>query len=260
MTMTIDDIRAVDRAVTVHHRVMPEPVINKSTVEGLIVPWDSPTWVVDDLPDGGRDIYREGFRRTAMDRQLFTTPDQTKSNAGRIMFRHMHSRGDGFGPLGIGRKFEVRDDGLWGEFSIIEDKRSTLASLVEHGVSGLSLEFRSRAGGSETDDDGVVWRTDVQFDGVALEWAGAYPEAQVLAMRAELDSVDREQAEAARAAEAEQEAERQRAADAEADRVAAEAEERAAKERRRALAEVDAFMAAAQAKQAEYNARFDLSA
>lgn len=241
---------------TVHHRVMPDPVIGKSTVEGLIVPWDSPTWVVDDLPDGGRDIYQEGFRRTAMDRQLFKAPNQTKSNAGRIMFRHMHSRGDGFGPLGIGRNFEVRDDGLWGEFHIIEDQRSTLAQLVAHGISGLSLEFHERLGGSETDDDGIVWRTDVDFRAVALEWAGAYPEAQVLAMRAELDNVDRERAEAERVAEAEREAERERVEAEAAAAVAAEAEEAAAKERRRVLAEHEAFMVAARAKQAEYNARF----
>lgn len=219
-------------------RVMPEAVITNSTIEGLLVPWDSPTWVADDMPDGTRKVYREGFRRTAVDRQLFRS-EHRKREAGRVMFRHMHSRSDGFGPLGIGREFEVRDNGLWGEFHIIEDRRPTLASLVDHGISGLSVEFRTRVSGSEEDEDGVVWRTDVQLDAVALEWAGAYPEAQVLAMRAEVEAERESNAEAERAAEREarERADAEAAAAAEVEANLAAAEQRAAKQR-----ELDAWL------------------
>lgn len=251
MTMTIPEIGSVvlNESMIDHFRVTAEPVFRKGTIETLVVPWDRPTWVADDLPDGTKKFYTEGFRRTALDHQLFRSYDVKRSNAGRVMFRHMHDRAEGFGPLGIGRDFEVRDEGLWGEFHIIEEKRSTLLSLVEHGIAGLSVEFRAVPGGSTTDEDGVVWRHDVRLSGVALEHSGAYPEAQVLAMRSEAGDEERQAAEKAEAEKAEKAA-------AEAEALAAQklADEESQKQRRQA--EADVWIAEQERLQAELTAKY----
>lgn len=248
-----EKVRAViDAPPTVHMRAVDVDAIHRDgTVEGLLVPWDSPAWVADDLPGGKQDIYREGFRRSAFDGQFFSSREQMLSNAPRVMFRHMHSRSDGFGPLGIGREFEVRDDGLWAAFKIISAKREMLSELVDGGIRRLSIEFREQPGGT-VEDDGIRWRTDARLSTVALEWAGAYPEAQVLAMRAALDSVQQKQAEDAAERERMEAEARIAAAQAEAERVELDA----AVARHRRTEEMAAWLAEQEREQASLAARY----
>lgn len=209
---------------------------------GRLVPYDKPTLVLDTLPGGKVDIYDEGFRRGAFDRLLV----DPKGNAGRIEFKHRHDGGLGY--LGPGIDLEERDDGMYGTFQIVRSMRDDVADLLAAGHRGLSIEFREMPGGT-VEEDGVRWRTDVRLTGTALEWRGAYSEAEVVAFRSEIEADQSEQ---------------QAAAQAERERAEAEAAEQAAEEARAAEAaelarkqrEVDDWLAEQEKRQAELAARY----
>lgn len=219
MTMSQDLIRAdwgdaVVRELNasgVHVRAFEdaELAMKDGRLTGRLVPYDTVAWVRDTLPNGRPDIYQEGFRRGAFDRLL----RDPKGNAGRIEFKHRHDGGLGY--LGPGVDLEERDDGMYGTFQIVRSLRDDVSDLLGAGHRGLSIEFRELPGGTVEEDE-VRWRTDVAMHGVALEWRGAYSEAEVLAFRSEIESdqeaqaaaaqVERERAEAEAAAAAEVEA------------------------------------------------------
>lgn len=209
---------------------------------GRLVPYDSPAWVHDTLPDGRPDIYREGFRKGAFERLL----RDPKGNAGRLEFKHRHDGGLGY--LGPGVEIEERDDGMYGTFQILRSMREDVADLLAAGHRGLSIEFRELAGGTVEEDD-VRWRTDVVLSGTALEWRGAYSEAEVMAYRSEIES---EQADAAAVADADRKrADEEAAAAAEVELKLLEAEALARKS-----AEVAAWVAEQERQQAELAARY----
>lgn len=209
---------------------------------GRLVPYDKPTLVLDMLPNGRADIYDEGFRKGAFDRLLV----DARGNAGRIEFKHRHEGGLGY--LGPGVDLEQSDDGMYGTFQIVRTRRDDVADLLAAGHRGLSIEFREMPNGT-VEEDGVRWRTDVRLTGVALEWRGAYSEAEVVAVRSEIESEQTEKA-AEQAAERERaEAEAQAAAEVEA--KLAEAEERARRQR-----EVDDWLGEQARRQAELAARY----
>jgi hypothetical protein len=220
---------------------------------GRLVPYNVPTKVLDWLPDGEPDIYDEGFRPGAFARQL---PSVDGTRTARINLVHAHE--GGLGHLGTSRLLREAPDGLYGEIVVLRSRRDDVADLLAVGIDELSIEFRERLtprGASTTvvDADGVRWRTDVHLDRVALEPQGAYSGARVLAYRAELDTIEAEEAQR-REAEA---AERQAAADAE-QAAAAEAEAAAAAEteRARARAELDEWLAAEGERQRQLDERF----
>lgn len=232
-----------------HIRTVPvDLALEEGRLLGRIVPFNAPTPVVDEKPGGGYDAYVEGFRRGVFGRQAESTEPGVLR---RVMLKHEHDGGLGYlGPLVA---LEERDDGAYAEFVVLPSHRDNVMALHELGIRELSVEFLERKDGTSV-EDGVRWRTAAHLMGAALVAKGAYGAlgAEVLAMRS-AEELIAEQA-------AEEEAERQRAqaeADAEA---AAAAEEEAAEERRRKLAEVDDFMAAAKARQAEFAARFGMSA
>lgn len=196
---------------------------------GRLVPYDEPTWVLDELPDGNVDIYQEGFRRSA-----FSTQSGSKEPGviRRIGLIHMHDGGLGF--LGPFTSLREAPDGLWGDVRILPTKAPDVEALLQAGVSGLSIEFRlPGSGATQVDADGVRWRSRAHLDRVALEAKGAYTGAQVLAYRSE---------HAAEIAEAEEEA-----------RLAAEAEAAKKKQEIDEIAEVEA----AQAEATERKRRWD---
>lgn len=246
-----------------HVRTVPVDLsLDEGMLFGRLVPFDAPTPVADEKPGGGIDAYVEGFRKGVFARQAEATEPGVLR---RVMLKHEH--GDGLGYLGPLMSLEERDDGAYGGFMVLPSHRENVRALHDLGIRELSVEFLERKNGTAV-EDGVRWRTSAHLVGAALVARGAYGAlgAEVLSLRSIDDLVaeqaaeeeaERQRAEAEVAEQAaEAEAERQRAEAEVAVREAAVAEELAAEERRRALAEVDAFLAEAQAKQSELVERF----
>jgi HK97 family phage prohead protease len=163
---------------------------------GRLVPYDVPADVADELPDGGYDFYREGFRPGAFRAQ---TEGREKGSFSKISLVHRHDRG-GIGYLGPFLALREEADGLYGDVAIVRSKADDVQDLLDNGVGDLSVEFRlPLVDHTEIGDDGVRWRTRAHLDQVALEAKGAYTSAQVLAYRAEVDEQQREEAELAEA-------------------------------------------------------------
>jgi HK97 family phage prohead protease len=218
---------------------------------GRLVPYNVATDVLDEMPDGKMDIYKEGFRPGAFAPQANT---REKGVLNKISLIHRHEGGLGF--LGPFTGLRERPDGLWGDVAVLRSKASDVEDLLAAGVRELSVEFRlPRTGHTEVDRDGVRWRTRAHLDQVALEPRGAYRSAEVLAFRSELDEEQREQAEATATAEAERLA-KEATEDAEAAALAeeherAEREVELAAERRRRWDELSARAVIEAAKQDE---------
>lgn len=229
----------------VHVRAFDDAALEMAdheTMMGRLVPYDSPALVIDMLPDGSPDIYQEGFRKGAFHRLM----EDPKGNAGRLEFKHRHDGGLGY--LGPGIDMEERDDGVYGSFKIVRSKRGDLADLLEAGHRGLSIEFQELKNGT-VEEDGIRWRTSVHLTGVALEWRGAYSEAQVIAMRSEIEAEHAD--EQAAAAAARERAEAEAAVEAEMQATLAAAAELARKS-----ADVAAWVAEQERLQAELAARY----
>lgn len=163
---------------------------------GRLVPYDEAVPVVDELPDGGVDFYREGFRPGSFPQAASTEPGVIR----QISLIHRHEGGLGF--LGPFVALRSEDDGLYGDVSILRSRADDVDDLLGSGVTELSIEFALPKGAAHTevDDEGVRWRVKAHLHQVALEPKGAYSSAQVLAFRAEADAALQE-AEAARLAE-----------------------------------------------------------
>jgi HK97 family phage prohead protease len=147
------------------------------------VPFDTPTLVSD-----GGDPYREEFAPGA-----FAHVDAT-----RTQLRYRHST-DLMDRLGSG--LSLREDGGWlvGEFRVAGGVRGDhLIDLVRDGeLRGVSIGFDPGVDEQRTDRDGqVVRRVRVKrMPEVSLVDQPAYPEAEVLAVRADQARRARELAE-----------------------------------------------------------------
>lgn len=217
---------------------------------GRLVPYDVIADVADPKPSGGFDIYQEGFHRGAFDGQVINGANN-KGVLSRIGLIHRHEGGLGY--LGPFVGLREADDGLYGDIMVLPTKANDVAALLEAGVNELSIEFRLRHGDNTfIDAHGVRWRTKAHLDQVALEPKGAYSGAQVLALRAEQDELEKQKREA-EAAEVEKDQEREAAEAAAAEvRENAEKEAAAALERRRAFQEMADKLEAARDKQKQY--------
>jgi HK97 family phage prohead protease len=209
-------------------RAFPASLEARSTQQGhsltgRLVPYNEAVDVLDELPDGKMDIYREGFKPGAFSKQVNFHQANTKRVL-KIGLNHRHDGGLGY--LGPFVRLDERDDGLYGEAVILPTKADDVEALLRAGVNELSVEFRLPGGDNTKIADGVRWRTNAYLDGVALEPNGAYSSAQVMAYRSELDQVEAENAKV----EAERQAEEKKALELEAE---AEAEI----ERKRAMRE-----------------------
>lgn len=160
------------------------------TVEGLCVPYNVAATVADP-PDF--QPYEEMFVRGAF-KGAAKAPNRVW-----LAFEHNMTGIPSIGPvLGHGVEFEERDDGLYGNFRVLEhtDGDKALTLIREKVLPAMSIEFEPL--GKPRIVDGIVQRTKVHLDRVALVRQGAYPQAQVLAVRAaaareELGKYEREQ-------------------------------------------------------------------
>jgi len=242
-----------------HYRAFPAQLqrTDKRTLSGRLVPYNEAADVVDEMPDGELEVYREGFRPGAFAPQSSHEPSWAK-----IGLTHRHEGGLGYlGPF-IGLR--EAPDGLYGDVRVLPSLAEDVGALLDSGVRELSVEFRlPKAGHTEVDADGTRWRVRAHLDQVALEPKGAYSRAEVLAYRHEVDEAQREQSEADQAAAAEAEA--AAAAKAEQDAADAEARQRiedaatAADERRRKWAELTADIPELAERQDDYVREFGLT-
>jgi HK97 family phage prohead protease len=147
------------------------------TLTGRVVPYDTTADVVDMLPDGGFDAYREGFRNTAFVHEM--------DGPHRVRLVDGHHPDGTHGPdLAVGAAMRNLDDGLEMDFRMLtEHDAEKTRTLLDVGVAGLSVGFKPCRGGTTIDPDGTRWRTKALLLHVSLEAAGAYPDAQVLALR-----------------------------------------------------------------------------
>ncbi len=184
---------------------------------GRLLPYNLPADVIDDLPDGRIDFYREGFRPGAFGPQVHT---REKGVLSKISLIHRHDGGLGY--LGPFVALREAADGLYGDVAVLRSKADDVEDLLAAGVEELSVEFRlPPKNNTDIDGDGVRWRTRAHLDQVALEPKGAYHSAQVLAYRAGLDEEQRERAEAEQARQAAEAAEAAEHARVEAEAQAA---------------------------------------
>lgn len=166
------------------------------TCEGLLVPWDTPTPIVERR---GEDLirYDEVFRRRSCDRALRAP--------GRLTLTYGHS--DLFPDrLGVATLLEDRAEGLWGKFRFDPSKLDAARDAVSTSHGGLSITFASVVPKPLSERDGtLVERRSVVLYGVAAVPDPAYASAGLTIVRS-LDDVDLEETAADVAARQEREA------------------------------------------------------
>jgi len=143
----------------------------KGVLEGIFVPWDSPTTVY-----GEGDAYKEGFKRGAFDLQFDTFPDSVHS----VALRPEHGSSEYFGTT---RQLANSDAGLHGIVQILPSRVDDVRAMVDAGVKHMSIEFKPLQRSPRVGQDGVRWRTAAFLEAVALVATPSYADAKVLALR-----------------------------------------------------------------------------
>jgi hypothetical protein len=151
------------------------------TAEGLLVPWDVPTDIVEARGEG-LVRYQELFRSGSCDRALRAP--------GRLTLTYGHS--DAFGDrLGVATRLEDRKEGLWGCFAFDRSKLEAARDAVTSSHRALSVTFVSVVPKAWTERDGsLVERRSVILQSVAAVPQGAYSDARLLAVRNLADELE----------------------------------------------------------------------
>jgi phage head maturation protease len=155
------------------------------TAEGILVPWDQPTPIVE-RREAGLVRYSEVFRTGSCDRALRAP--------GRLTLTYGHS--DAFTDrLGVATALEDRKEGLWGRFMFDRSKVDAARDAVTSSHQALSVTFLSVVPKAFTERDGsLVERRSVILHSVAAVPEGAYPGAQMLAVRNLAEELEQETA------------------------------------------------------------------
>lgn len=146
------------------------------TIEARIVPYNTPTRVVDLPEHGGRGIpYMEEWLPGSFERQ-------TRAVERIKVFVNVEHEEGIRGIVGHGIGLEDRGDALYGTFRIHDnvDGNKTLELVREGLLGGISLEARALR---SVPKDGVVQRVRAHLDKVALCREPAFTDAEVLAVR-----------------------------------------------------------------------------
>lgn len=187
------------------HQLDPE------TLDARLVPYGVQADVAELTPDGVRSFVEE-FEAGAFDRQV-TSPEPGVVRRINLLDEHE----GGSGKVGVATMLVEKADGLHGRFRLLPTRAADVAALLDAGIGDVSIGFVPLKGGTYQRGN-VTVRSRAHLVHVALEAVGAYPGAEVLAMR--------------------------EAADIEVVEAEAEAE------RRQAAADLDAWLEAERAKQA----------
>ena len=147
------------------------------TIEARIVPYNTPTQVVDSPANGGTGVpYLERWLPGVFDKQAKAL-DKIK-----VLLNFEHGRGIG---NVVGHAVALREDpdALYGTFRVHPgpDGDKALHMVNEGVLTGLSVEALPRR--SNRTSDGIVERVKATLENVALVRRGAYEDALVLAVR-----------------------------------------------------------------------------
>lgn len=144
------------------------------TIEGMILPWDKPTYVSRPMPG------YESYRRGALDRSL-----NESTRPIPLMLRHSDD------PAAVLVSHENRDDGHHAVFRALDTTTGRDAlELIRSGlytglsVGGAAVPQRTtikRAAGGKT----LIERAEIKLDHVALVREPAFEDARVTVLRAE---------------------------------------------------------------------------
>jgi len=150
----------------------------RSYVEGLIVPYMKPAEITEIRPDGMLH-FREQFAPGSFERAV-RAPQ-------RVTFVYGHS--DSLAErLGAGETFHDSEEGLIGVFRLDRFRAEQARDVIETSHGSLSAGFISLFPTAWTEREGeLVTRRSVHLGHVAAVPQGAYPDARVLAMRADTD-------------------------------------------------------------------------
>lgn len=184
--MSETEIEEVEEAVEIERLTADErPLLGRTfeaveiaadgrNLEMLCAPFDVAATVADP-PDFSP--YREEFARGAF-------AGATKApNRTLLEFEHFHPGLSGI--IGHGAQFEEQDAGLYGRFRVGRNLDGDKAlELIEEGVLKAASVFFAPIKTARLARDHVR-RLQVKLDRVAICRVGAYPQAQVLAVRSE---------------------------------------------------------------------------
>ena len=146
----------------------------KMFVEGLVVPYMTPTDITEFRGDGLIN-YREQFAPGAFER--------AEKVPHKVTFVYGHS--DSLAErLGSGESFTESAEGLIGLFRLDRSRAEQARDVVESSHGALSVGFRTIYPRPLSEREGdLVTRMSVHLWHVAAVPTGAYPDARVLAMR-----------------------------------------------------------------------------
>lgn len=163
---------AADRPTLARTVELTEIGTDGRNVEMLCAPFESAA-IVADPPD--YIPYEEDFARGAFAGSV------KAPNRVLLEFEHFHPGLSGV--IGHGAHLEERDDALYGRFRVTEhsDGDKALALIRDGVLTAASVFFNPIKSARQA--SGVMRRLYVKLDRVALCREGAYPEAQVLAVR-----------------------------------------------------------------------------
>lgn len=144
------------------------------TIEGVVLPWDRPTYVSKPMP--GYEVYKRG----ALDRSL-----NESTRPIPLMLRHTED------PAAVLVSHENREDGHYAVFRALDTStgRDALELIRSNLYTGLSIGASSiparttirRAAGGKT----VIERSEVKLDHIALVRTPAFDDARVTVLRSE---------------------------------------------------------------------------
>jgi len=169
-------------------RAMPTQLerVDRRTLACRYVPFGITAIAIDALPDGGLDRYQEQFGETVFDRQL------AAAGKGDGVFQRVSmvdEHHEGLGKIGFTTLLRKESDGIYGEARLLPSKVDDVEALLEEGIDKLSVEFFPHRGGTKLLRDGTKLRVDAHLHRVALVAQGAYTGSEVLALREAQDMV-----------------------------------------------------------------------
>ncbi len=150
---------------------------DERTVEGMVVPYNTPAPITE-LRADGMITYREQFVRGAFERVA-----RNPAAAGRVTLVYSH---DDILPnrLGYALGFRESDDGLFGTFRLDESTAAKARDVLTTSHSGLSISFLSLVPKAFTEKPGaLVTRAAAHLQHVAAVASPAYATAGVTAIR-----------------------------------------------------------------------------
>lgn len=153
----------------------------RDKLEVRLIPYGVPTQVADVLPNGTLDSYIEEFAPSMFSGQVRAAHPETFR---KIRFFDGHPNGDGATRLGWALTLRADPDWLYGTIQLMPTRVDDVEAMLDSGIRDVSVGFIPGAGGTIQRADGSRLRIKGHLDHIALEPEGAYPGAEVLAMRA----------------------------------------------------------------------------